>query len=139
RDLRVHTTSLTSRTPPGPSGNSSSFTPSISAGGRFVAFASSASNLVAHDTNGFTDVFVRDRKRHTTRLVSLSSSGQQGNDGSFLVDPAITPDGRFVAFTSLASNLVAGGTSGEQVFLRDLSAHKTKLISQSSTGQQANN
>ncbi len=92
----------------GAQGNGNSFTPSISATGRFVAFASAASNLVGGDTNAVDDVFVRDRKDHTTRRASLSSSGHQGNNASFLVDPAITPDGRFVVFISRATNLAPG-------------------------------
>ena len=75
-----------------------------------MAFTSYASNLIAGDTNGQGDVFVRDRKNGTTRRVSLSLDGAQGNNQSF--QPFISADGRFVAFTSYASNLVAGDTNG---------------------------
>jgi hypothetical protein len=141
RDIRGHQTTRVSVSSSGRQGNSYSQNPSISASGRFVAFESNAHNLVAHDHNGVMDVFVRDRKRQTTRLVSLSFSGHQGNDASTLVDPAITPNGRFVSFMSHATNLVRGGTkktTGEQVFLRDLVAGHTTLLSQSSSGKQAN-
>jgi Tol biopolymer transport system component len=138
RDTQTHTTRRVSVSSSGQQGNGFSFTPSISATGRFVAFASQASNLVKGDTNGFQDVFVRDLQNHTTRRASLSSTGQQGNNSSFLVDPAITPDGRYVVFTSVATNLIASGTSGEQVFWRDMVNKKTKLVSRSSSGQQAN-
>lgn len=134
-NLKTKTTRLVSVSSSGQQGNDESITPSVSATGRFIVFASFASNLVASDANGGTaDVFVRDLKTHKTRLVSLNSSGQQGNNASFLIDPAITPDGRFIVFTSFASNLVRGGTSGEQVFWRDLKRGKTQLVSQSSSG-----
>jgi len=111
--------------------------PSISADGRFVAFASAASNIVAGDTNGLTDIFVRDRLTRTTERVSLSSGGQQGNAGSG--SPAISADGRFVAFGSVASNLVANDTNNQSdVFVRDRVAGATELVSVSSAGQQTN-
>src|SRR6266478_6649941 len=102
----------------GSEGNGISDTPSISADGRFVAFAADASNLVAGDTNGAGDVFVRDTcvgvpagcTPSTTR-VSVASDGTQGNAGVFF-DLSISADGRFVAFDSNASNLVADDTNG---------------------------
>ncbi len=101
----------------GAEGNGGSFVPSISAGGRFVAFDSEASNLVAGDANGSFDVFVRDRRTGTTTRMSLSSAGAEGNGGSFV--PSISADGRFVAFLSGASNLVAGDLNGSfDVFVR---------------------
>src|SRR4051812_27799006 len=93
----------------------------ISATGRFVVFDSQATNLVPGDTNGFPDVFVRDRKTSTTERVSVSSIGEQGNavSGSGY-RPSISADGRFVAFGSGASNLVPGDTNGfPDVFVRD--------------------
>lgn len=94
----------------GVQGNSASQEPAISANGRFVAFWSFASNLVAGDTNGRVDVFVRDRQDGTTTRVSVSAAGVQGNGASY--EPAISADGRFVAFHSDATNLVAGDTNG---------------------------
>ena len=82
--------------PGGVQGNDDSFDPAISADGRFVAFGSDATNLVPGDTNGSDDVFVRDRQTGTTRRVSVGPGGVQGNGASF--DPAISADGRFVAF-----------------------------------------
>jgi Tol biopolymer transport system component len=109
----------------------------ISADGRFVAFISSASNLVAGDTNGHIDVFVRDRVAQVTRRVSVGPGGQQANGSSR--DPAISADGRFVAFRSFASNLVAGDTNGlDDVFVRDRTAQVTRRISVGPGGQQAN-
>jgi Tol biopolymer transport system component len=87
--------------------NSDSAFPSISANGRFVTFLSLASNLVGGDTNHRADVFVRDRKRGQTTRVGVSSAGAEANDGS-IWRPAISANGRFVAFSSLASNLVGG-------------------------------
>ncbi len=86
------------------------YSPSISANGRFVAFVSHAPNLVAGDTNRRDDVFVHDRQTGTTERVSVSSSGAQARDFS-LRTPFISSGGRFVAFGSYASNLVAGDTN----------------------------
>src|SRR5206468_675028 len=87
----------------------SDFPSSVSADGRFVAFRSLALNLVHADTNGHSDVFVHDRFRGTTERVSVDSSAAQGNGESVL--PSISGDARFVAFESLASNLVPNDTN----------------------------
>ena len=101
----------------GAQGNTTSGYPAISAGGRFVAFESVATNLAPGDTNGTYDVFIRDRKAGKTQRVSVSSGGAQGNGVSF--HPAISADGRFVAFSD-ASNLVPGDTNDDSVvFIRD--------------------
>ena len=114
-------------------GNGFSGTPSISADGQFVAFASDADNLVAGDTNGLFDVFVRDRAAGTTVRVSLDSAGGEGN--GFSDSPSISADGRFVAFRSDASNLVAGDTNGSyDVFVYDLATALTERISVDSSG-----
>ncbi|MBZ5701583.1 MAG: calcium-binding protein [Acidobacteriia bacterium] len=106
-----------------PNGNSRS--PAISANGRYVAFDSSATNLMLNDTNGWSDVFVRDTCIGaplgcvpTLTPVSVASDGSHGNDSSR--DPAISADGRFIAFNSVASNLVANDTNAAlDIFLRD--------------------
>ena len=116
--------------------------PAISAGGRFVAFSSNSSNLVANDTNRADDIFVRDRKRHTTRRVSVNSEGRQATNrggGGFPSSfaPAISADGRFVAFSSEANNLVPRDTNGQSdVFVRDRRRRKTTRVSVSSDGRQ---
>lgn len=108
--------------------------PAISAGGRFVAFDSDASNLIPGGTNGKENVFVRDRQEARTELVSVGPGGARGNGNSG--HPAISPDGRFVVFESEASNLVPHDTNGQQdVFLRDREAGKTELVS---VGQRGN-
>ncbi len=101
----------------------------ISGSGRYVVFVSDASTLVAGDTNGRADVFMHDRKTGTTERVSVSSSGAQGNDSSFS-GIAITRNGRYVAFMSDASNLVANDPDGhfDDVFLRDRDAGTTVRI-----------
>jgi hypothetical protein len=102
----------------GVQGNQSSDVPSISADGRYVAFQSYATNLVAGDTNGNFDVFVHDRLSGVTTRVSVDSSGAQGYGTSS--DPSISADGRYVAFDSLSPNLVPVDTNGYvDVFLRD--------------------
>jgi len=91
--------------------------PQISGQGRYVAFESNATNLVQNDTNGVSDVFVRDRKKDKTKRVSVRFDGSQGNNASFI--PDITDNGRFIVFTSLATNLVVGDSNGtNDVFLR---------------------
>jgi Tol biopolymer transport system component len=108
----------------------------ISANGRYVAFASKATNLVRSDTNGKKDVFVHDRSTGKTRRVSVRSNGNQGNNHSD--GPAISADGRFIAFDSLAGNLVKGDTNTEyDVFLRDRNSKKTRRVSIRSDGKQA--
>jgi Ca2+-binding RTX toxin-like protein len=116
-----------------------SFTfPSISSDGRFVAFHSSASNLVPGDTNENYDIFVRDTLTNTTTRVSVDSAGNQANGGS--LGPSISTDGRFVAFSSNASNLVSGDTNGNyNIFVRDTLTNTTIRVSVDSAGNQADN
>ena len=109
---------------------------SLSADGRFVAFVSSASNLVAGDTNGVEDVFVRDRQTGITEIVSVATGGVQGNARSR--ECAISADGRYVVFTSAANNLVSGDTNNlEDIFLRDRQMATTIRVSVSNAGAQA--
>lgn len=106
---------------------------SASADGRYIAFASEADNLVPGDTNGFRDVFVRDLASDTTLLVSADPNGVSGNGIS--AEPAISGDGRYVAFTSSATNLVAGDVNQvTDVFVRDLSTGTTLLASRKING-----
>jgi hypothetical protein len=109
----------------------------ISANGRFVAFASRASNLVPGDTNGLNDVFLYDRQYASTARVSVASNGAQAN--ALALWASISADGRFVAFRSAANNLVAGDTNAKaDIFLRDVLAATTERVSVDTSGAQAN-
>jgi Tol biopolymer transport system component len=140
RDRRTGRTARVSVDAAGRQANGSSGFAVISANGRYVAFDSQASNLVSGDTNGFTDVFVRDRAKGTTQRVSLGRGGKQarcsvGSCESWF--PAISADGRYVAFTSGASNLVPGDTNRlADVFVRDRATGRTRRVSLSSRGRQ---
>lgn len=101
---------------------------SLSGDGRYVAFASGATNLVAGDVNEHWDVFVRDRLAGTTEIVSLAADGSQGNDGSFS-GCSLSSDGRYVAFLSAADNLTPGDTSSTwDVFVRDRQSATTQRV-----------
>lgn len=122
----------------GTQGNVDSAQPSISADGRYVAFNSSASNLVADDTNGQADVFVYDRLTDTIERVSVASDGAQAVGGES-AGASISADGRYVAYYSLASNLVAGDTNGNyDAFVFDRLAHTTTRVSVAEDGTQGN-
>ena len=143
RDRQAGTTVLASVASSGEFANYTNHGVAVTTNGRFVLFDSESSNLVPGDTNGSRDVFVRDVVAGTTTRVNVSSAGEQAEQssssyyGSSGVD--ITPDGRYVLFTSYASNLVSADTNGiADVFLRDLVAGTTTRVSVSSTGEQAN-
>ncbi|MEW6280008.1 MAG: calcium-binding protein, partial [Candidatus Eremiobacterota bacterium] len=117
--------------------NGRSRAPWLSPDGNLVAFDSEASNLVAGDTNGARDVFVRDRQTGVTTRVSLSSSGVQGDQGSSSV--TVSADGRFAVFESLATNLVPNDSNGVgDVFLHDRQTATTTRVSVDSVGTQGN-
>ncbi|MFO7697047.1 MAG: hypothetical protein R6X16_07810 [Anaerolineae bacterium] len=112
----------------GAEANANSSTARISYDGHFVVFTSSASNLVTGDTNGVADVFLHDLVTQETQRVSLSSEGIEGDGQS--TAPAISADGRYVSFMTMARNLVPGVVSTTyQVYLRDLQAGETRCIS----------
>ncbi|MEG4086499.1 calcium-binding protein [Microcoleus sp. POL10_C6] len=137
RDLLMNTTTRVSVDSAGNQGNKYSGEPSISANGRFVAFRSEATNLVPGDTNNNTDIFVRDLLTNTTTRVSVGSAGNQGNNG--FGEPSISADGRLVAFSSNATNLVPGDTNNRHdIFVRDTLANTTTRVSVDSAGNQAN-
>jgi hypothetical protein len=129
RDRQSFTTTRVSVASDGSQADSNSYTSAISGDGRYIAFDSDASNLVASDTNNTRDIFVRDVVNATTERVSVASDGTQANN--FSQTPAISADGRFVVFGSYATNLVAAGTSGStlQVFVHDLQLGTTELVS----------
>ncbi len=135
RNRTNNTTERVSVSSAGVETNQPSSWPSVSYDGRFVAFQSDASNLVSGDTNSVSDVFISDVQNGTTTLVSKNSSGTIGDRGSGDVD--ISADGRFVVFTSYATNLVTGVNPlgiGEQVFMKDLLTNEIQVISKNSSG-----
>ncbi len=136
-DRQTATTSRVSVSSSGIQGNNLSETPSISSDGRFVAFASHASNLVSGDNNGNQDIFVHDRQTGTTSRVSVDSSGSEGNNRSEF--PSISSDGRFVAFHSIASNLVSDDTNVTgDIFVHDRQTGTTSRVSVDSSGSEGN-
>jgi len=126
RDLINGTTTLVSVNTNGWSGGGESRDPAMTPDGRYVTFASAASDLVPGDANGIPDIFVRDQQSNTTTLVSVgaTSTGISSPAGSSET-PEITPDGRYVAFYSTATNLVPGVTTPGEVYVRDLVAGNT--------------
>lgn len=121
----------------GVEGNGLTFSPpSVAAEGRYVAFASEASNLVPGDTNSQSDIFVHDRQTGSTERVSVSSSEAQADGASD--QPSISADGRFVAFESDALNLISGEANGTtDVFIHDRETGSTELVSVNSSGEQS--
>ena len=118
-------------------GNGHCFSPSISANGRLVAFDSLADNLVPGDDNGSYDVFVHDRKTGETTRISVNSAGIEGNDNCF--SPSISASGRFVAFQSLADNVVPGdGNASNDIFVHDRKTGETTRVSVDSVGSGGN-
>jgi Tol biopolymer transport system component len=139
RDLQSGLTTRVSVDSAGAQGDLYSDDPSISADGRVVVFESDATNLVAGDGNGVTDVFAHDRSSGVTTRVSVSSLGVEGNSISLAQGThMVSSDGRFVAFDSVASNLVTGDTNGgSDCFVRDVLAGTTVRVSVTTTGTQA--
>jgi Tol biopolymer transport system component len=124
----------------GVKGDGHSSEPKLSANGRFVAFATTATNLDPADVDAFPDVYVRDLQTGATTLVSRAD-GPDGAKGDAVSDaPAISADGRYVAFVSEATNLSAAKTDGAvpDVFLRDLQQNATTLVSRAGDGAVGN-
>ncbi len=127
------TTTLASVNPDGNSGDNASFSPSISANGRFVVFSSLADNLVIADTNATSDVFLFDRNTNQVTRVSVDSAGHQANGTSgFSAPPSASRDARVTAFATQATNLDNTPLGG--VFVRDRLLHSTARVSVSSAG-----
>jgi len=138
-DRATGTTARMSVSSVGAQGNQQSLGASVSGDGRFVGFDSDASTLVAGDVNGRTDVFVHDRVTGATERVSVATGGAEGNNRSGFVDPpALSHDGRYVAFTSGASNLVANDTNNRvDVLLRDRVDGTTVRVNVAADGTEA--
>ena len=137
KDLVTGVTTRASTNALGIQGNGQSVNPVLSPDGTKIAFESSASNLVAGDTNGVRDIFIKDLVTGAVTLVSTDSAGHQGNNFSEFA--GFSPDGTKLAFQSFASNLVAGDTNGkEDIFIRDLATGAVTRVSTDSAGGQAN-
>ncbi len=133
RDLQTDTTTLVSRAAGGAKANADTDRPALSAGGRFVAFTSQATNLHPDDADGALDVFVRDLQTHANTLVSRATGADGAKCDEHCEAPAISADGRFVAFESRASNLdPADGDHVFDVMVRDLQTSTTMLVSRAS-------
>lgn len=129
------TLTLVSATPSNTFGTGHSPTSSLAANGAIVVFGSFANDLIPHDTNPGSDIFMRVNGQ--TMLVSVNSSGVQANSDSG--DPWASADGRFVVFRSMATNLVPGDNNGhEDVFIRDMQSQLTTRVNVSTQGQEAN-
>jgi hypothetical protein len=138
RDRKSDKTRRVSVRSNGTEGDGDSQIPDISSSGRFVVFMSSATNLVPGDSNGFSDIFIHDRKKDKTTRVSTRSNGAQADGPSSI--PAISADGRFVSFDSQATNLVSGDSNGfNDVFVKDRKTGKTHRVSERSNGAQGDN
>ncbi|HXF10418.1 MAG TPA: hypothetical protein VN625_06500 [Desulfuromonadaceae bacterium] len=128
RDRLNGTTTFVSADSQGDGGNGDSFPAAISTNGQFALFQSTASNLVPGDTNGASDIFLRDLVNHTTTLVSLGTNNVLGNGNSR--DAVMTPDAHYVAFVSSATNFFKPDKNNiPDIFVRDLWAHTTALVS----------
>jgi Tol biopolymer transport system component len=136
RDLSAARTELVSVSSTGRPGNGASSRPMMSPDGRFVAFSSFSSNLSPAGGNGQEQVYLRDRVAGTTRLVSVAAGGGLGNNRSYR--GMVSADGRFVAFSSFATNLTAGADPAvESIFVRDLVAGTTTRVTVRPDGRPA--
>jgi Tol biopolymer transport system component len=122
----------------GSEGLADSQSPALSEDGRFVAFGSYSNNLVADDANGLPDIFVKDRQSGAVEQVSLAADGTQA-DGESFWNPALSHDGRYVAFWSEATNLVPGDTNGAaDIFVKDRETGALERVSLGASGAEAN-
>lgn len=136
-DAETQSTVKVSSTPAGGDAMGTAYDCDISGNGRYVVFTSSATNLVMSDTNASTDIFLHDRTLNTTVLVSMDAQGNPSNGDSY--SAVISSDGRFVAFTSQATNLVPNDTnSATDIFVKDTKTNAIERVSVTSIGTQAN-
>ena len=141
KDLQTGQLRRVSETSGGAVGNDESNEAVVSADGRYVVFSSNASNLVAGDTNGMPDVFRKDMQTGDIVRVSVAANGSEATSGFFHGSraPTMSADGRYVAFSSEATNLVASDTNSRiDVFVKDLQTGAIVRASTSGTGTQAN-
>ena len=133
-DRKTGLTRVVDRNSTGAVANGSSYEPSISAGGRFVAFDSHAANLPGGNVG--SQSYLRDLKTGKTKLVSQNSSGAAQTESSLY--PHVSADGRYVTFYADGSNLPGGDGLTDQIYLRDVQQGKTILISKTANGTRGN-
>lgn len=133
--VSAQTTYWVSKDTEGNEADDASYHPAISGDGRFITFTSYATNLVPDDTNGVYDVFVHDQQTGETTRVSVDSEGNEADSASLW--SSISADGRFVAFTSYADNLVSNDTNGADIFVHDRQTGETTRVSVDSEGNEA--
>ncbi len=136
-DRKTRTTNRVSISNSGIDPNSHSFSPSISSDGRFVAFASQATNLIPGDVNGVSDIFVFDQETQSVQAISVSSIGDASNGQNSA--PSVSSDGRLIAFASEASNLVPeDNNDASDVFVFDLGTFSIARVSINDLGEEGN-
>ncbi|MDB6039767.1 MAG: hypothetical protein JWM99_3608, partial [Verrucomicrobiales bacterium] len=129
RDRQSGGLTLVSQSSDGQSGSAHSIPGGMTPDARFIVFESVSTNLTANDTNGFSDIFLRDVTTGTTRLISINATGI-GSGNSASTQSRITPDGKNIVFQSDASNLVANDTNRQtDIFLRDVQSGMTEIVS----------
>lgn len=136
KDMASGTTELVSRSSNGAIADGYNERPAISGNGRYIAFRSTATNLAPGTEDDVAQIYRRDLQTGFTELVSSDSEGVAGDASSDL--PAISDDGRFVAFKSMAFNLVSGDDIGSDVFVKDLDTGQLTLASTDSDGSPGN-
>lgn len=138
-DRQTHQTRRISAASDGSQTNGGSYNPSISSDGNYVVFSSIANNLVSNDSNKYWDIFVHDLRSGETELVSVSfaNGSANGDSGGWGTDNsnAISADGRYIAFSSYASNLTTLGGYMVSVYLYDRQTRKTVNVSVDTKGR----
>ena len=140
RDLRTGRTERVDTGPDGVQAAGASFEAAISADGRYVAFSSSATNLVPGANLGSDDVYVHDRRTGETTLVSVGEEPGQPQKDKFSGHPSISRDGRYIAFQSNRSDLAPGTVTwqGANIYVHDLGTGENRLVSTGADGKEAN-
>lgn len=137
RDMQSNQTTLVSVSTDGVQSDADSWNPKISSDGRYIVYETYGSTLVANDLNATDDIFIYDRQLAQTTRISLAWNGAEGNDSSSI--PVISADGRYIVFTSNASNLVESDTNNEaDTFWMDRQEGQISRISIATEGTQGN-
>src|SRR5262249_3174572 len=132
-DMQTGATKIVSIATDGTESDGDSYTPSISADGRYVAFVSDSDALDPDDGNASSDVFVHDMQTGTTKLASVASDGTPTDFGAW--DPVLSADGQHVAFTTDTDWVTADENGGDDIYVRDLALNRTRRITITTTTQ----